>query len=101
MTDATPSTDNANKDAAMSDSKKTKTKKTKPAASKAKTNGHSNGASAAVKLDSLNRGPARTVQETFRATPDEHNKLVASAKKAGFTSMSDYYRSTLGLDAAG
>lgn len=65
----------------------TKTKKTK----KTPANG-------LAKLAKLDRAPARSVQETFRATPEEHNDLVAKAGKEGFTSMSDFYRSKLGLD---
>lgn len=76
MSDTTPATD----------SKKTKTKKTK-----------TNGAGLA-KLEKLPRAASRSVQETFRATPDEHNALVAEASKGGFGSMSDFYRKKLGLD---
>jgi hypothetical protein len=66
-----------------------KGKKTK----KAKTNG-----TGLMKLEKLQRAPSRSVQETFRATPEEHNALVAEASKGGYGSMSDFYRKKLGLD---
>lgn len=70
---------------AATEGKKSKAKKTKPA----------NGL---AKLASLPKGPIRSVQETFRCTPEEHNKLVEEAQKKGHTSMSDFYREKLGLD---
>lgn len=75
----------------MSTETATATKKTK----KTKT---SNGAVELAKLDKLPRGSSRSVQETFRATPEEHNKMVAEAAKGGFSSMSDFYRDRLGLE---
>lgn len=53
-----------------------------------------------LQLKKLNRGPAKSIQETFRCTEEEHNKLVGLAEKEGFGSMSDYYRAKLGLDKA-
>lgn len=75
---------------------KENTMSTEKTAKKTKAKKNGNGLAKLAKLD---RGPARSVQETFRATPDEHNALVAAATKAGFGSMSDFYREKLGLNA--
>lgn len=85
----TPST-NTNKEKTMTDTAAATAPKTKKAK---KTNGNG-----LLKLEKLTRGPSRSVQETFRATPEEHNELVQEASKGGYASMSDFYRQKLGLD---
>lgn len=94
MTDtsiATETTKETNmSDTATESNGKTKTKKAKKTAA--------NGVPELAKLDKLPRGMSRSVQETFRANPEEHNQLVAEANKGKFGSMSDFYRAKLGLD---
>lgn len=51
-------------------------------------------------LRSLGKGVGREVQETFRCTTDEHNKMVDQAQAKGYSSMSDFFRGMLGLDPA-
>ena len=96
MTDTATATETTKEktmtDTATETNGKTKTKK----ATKAKA---ANGAAPVLaKLEKLPRGMTRSVQETFRATPEEHNQLVAEASKGNFGSMSDFYRDKLGLD---
>jgi len=82
---ATHTKENTMSETATEGTKTKKAKKAKP------TNG-------LAKLAKLEKGPVRSVQETFRCTPEEHNKLVEDASAKGFTSMSDFYRHKLGLD---
>lgn len=86
------------KENTMTDKPKTKpTKpKTKPSKPKAKP---TEGEVELDQLERLDRGQTRSVQETFRCTPEEHNDLVALARKDKFKSMSDFFRTRLGLDA--
>lgn len=41
----------------------------------------------------------RSIQQTFRTTPEEHTRLVEMAREAGFGALSRFYRSKLGLTA--
>lgn len=84
----------ATKETTMSTETATEGKKGK----KGKKTGSASNGNGLAKLAKLERQPSKSVQETFRATPEEHNTLVAEASKGGFGSMSDFYRSKLGLD---
>jgi len=65
---------------------------------KATSNGKKAKRKSLAELKKLDRGPSKSIQETFRCTEDEHNQLVDKAQKEKFNSMSDFYRAKLGLD---
>jgi len=92
MTDTSTATDTTKEKTMDTATESKKNKKTKKA-----TNG-TDDIPELAKLEKLPRAMTRSVQETFRATPEEHNSMVAEAGKGKYGSMSDFYRAKLGLD---